>query len=386
MDQGKTAGRGAIQALAGFLVSGFLFTLVGALLPAWGYDVATDYALAGRYFLAVAAGVILTHPFIRRLPKSPGTRALLVSGSTASALGLAGLALAPPMVFERIAGLLVIGAAAGLLHAGLFQAILPLYEKAPASTVNLGGIFYGAGSTILVLLVAGVYWAYSVGTILLILTVVPAFFGVLYARGDYPPAGLVSHPTVLKQFRSVSAVLFSLLLFFQFGNEWSIASWLPLFLIHSLGISPQSALKFLAFYFISLTTARVVIYYLLPRVRPWRLLGASAAASLFGCGVLAATDNRFGAGVAIALIGIGFASIYPLLASFIGRRFPYYHPGFFNGIFSFGLAGGMLTPWLLGEIAAHVGIWAIMSVPAMGTCMVVLLLGLVWLQGKVTGE
>ncbi len=53
---------------------------------------------------------------------------------------------------------------------------------------------------------------------------------------------------VLRDFRNPGAVLFSLLLFFQFGNEWSIAGWLPLFLIRRLGISPEDSLLMLALY------------------------------------------------------------------------------------------------------------------------------------------
>ena len=49
-------------------------------------------------------------------------------------------------------------------------------------------------------------------------------------------------------FRSLAAVLFALLLFVQFGNEWAIAGWLPLFLIQRLGISPESSLMLLAAY------------------------------------------------------------------------------------------------------------------------------------------
>ena len=48
-----------------------------------------------------------------------------------------------------------------------------------------------------------------------------------------------------------------------------------------------------------------------------------------------------------ALIGAGFATIYPLVAEKIGHRFTYYHPGLFNGIFSFAMVGAMLAPWLL---------------------------------------
>ncbi len=353
------------------------------MLPVWGYDVAGDFAAVGRHFLAFAAGTLAGGVFVRRFRPRVATHTLLVAGCAMAAAGLALLALLPPQLPWRFTGIALIGIAAGLLHAGLFEAIFPEYGKSPAVTLNSGGIYFGSGSIVCTLLVSGTFWAYSASTILLILAAVPIAFLFFYSRRRFQPIGIISHPEVLKQFRSAAAILFSLLLFFQFGNEWSVAVWLPLFLIHRLGMSPVGSLALLVFYFVSLTVGRIAVYYLLPRINQWRLLAASAAASLFACVVLAATNSRFGAGVCVFLLGLGFAAIYPLVAAWIGRRFPYYHPGFFNGIFSIALAGGMLSPWLLGEIAGKSGIWAVMTLPAIGTCMVMVLLCLMWVESKV---
>ena len=378
------------SALAGFLVSGFLFALVGALLPSWGYDLSSEFAMVGRHFLALAIGMIFSATLVRRFFSRLRTRTLLVSGCAVALLSLATLALVtlaglPNQISWRLGGVLLLGIAVGLLHAGLFEAILPAYEQSPARAMNLGGIFFGTGSILCAVVVSGTFWAYSVQTVLLILAIVPTAFIFLYMQRVYPAVEVVFPPDLLKQFRSGAAILFSLLLFFQFGNEWSIAGWLPLFLIHRLGMSPASALLYLAFYFAALTMGRIGVSYLLTRVNHWRLLTISAGSSLLGCIVLAATDNRFGAGFSIVLLGLGFAAIYPLVIAWIGRRFPYYHPTYFNGVFSIALAGGMLSPWLLGEIAARSGIWTIMTLPAIGTCMVLLLLCLIWVEGKVTG-
>ena len=48
----------------------------------------------------------------------------------------------------------------------------------------------------------------------------------------------------MRDLRSVLAIIFALLLFFQFANEWSIAGWLPVFLIDRLGLSPATAVRF----------------------------------------------------------------------------------------------------------------------------------------------
>ncbi len=356
------------------------------MLPAWGYDLSSDYAQAGHHFLAFVVGMILTGVLVRRVWR-PGTRTLLVSGCVMAGLDLAGVGEAPPGSLPfRMALIFLVGVAAGLLHAGLFEAILPAQEGVPAVSLNLGGICFGGGSIICALLVSSIYWAVSVQSMLLLLAIVPAIFAVFYWTRRYTPRRLVAHPRVLSQFRSGAAVLFSLLLFFQFGNEWSIAGWLPLFLIHRLGMSPVGALRLLALYFAALTAGRIGMSYLVQSATPRRILGICATASLAGCLILSATNNRLGASVSIILIGFGFAPIYPLVTAWIGLRFPYYHPGFSNGIFSIALAGGMLTPWIIGEIAAHAGMTAMIAVPAAGTCAVVLLLFLIWLEKRVTGE
>ena len=271
------------RALAGFLLSGFLFSLLGALLPAWGYDVSGDYAAVGRYFLAIVLGMVASGTLVRRIAPRLGPRSLLIAGCSTAILALLSLAFLPDHVLARAAGLFVLGASAGLLHTGLFEAAVPAYDRSPALAVIAAGIFFGMGSISAALLVDGTLYVYSVPSILLILAVLPAIFIVLYARKVYPPAGLVSHPKVLKQFRSGAAILFSLLLFFQFGNEWSIAGWLPLFLIHRLGASPKAGLGLLVFYFAALTAGRVAIYYLLPRVNHWLLILLSAGGSMLGC-------------------------------------------------------------------------------------------------------
>jgi len=69
----------------------------------------------------------------------------------------------------------------------------------------------------------------------------------------------------------------------------------------------------------------------------------------------------------------------------IGHRFPYYHPGFYNGIFSFAITGGFLAPWCLGYFAQNWGIQAVMVLPLLGTCMVFALVLLIMLEAKLSG-
>jgi FHS family glucose/mannose:H+ symporter-like MFS transporter len=173
-------------------------------------------------------------------------------------------------------------------------------------------------------------------------------------------------------------------LFFQFGNEWAVAGWLALFLTQRVGMSPATSLLMLALYWMALLVGRVAAQWVLPRVRHSRLLTCSVLASMLGCVILTATDNRFGAISGILLLGGSFAPIYPLVVEKIGRRFPYFHPGYYNGIFSVAIAGGLLAPCTLGYFASQWGVWVVMGLPLAGSVIVFVLLLLIWLEARLT--
>jgi len=264
-----------------------------------------------------------------------------------------------------------------------------MYRHDPAATVNLGGILFGLGCFTVAILVSGTFFIYSAASIQLWIALIPALFAVGYARSRFAPQPIPHQPSpraILAELQTPGAVLFSLLLFFQFGNEWAIAGWLPLFLTQRLGISPATALMMLALYWFALLIGRIVAQAILPRVRHGRLLVTSMLASVFGCIVLLFTDNPFGAVSGILLLGAAFAPIYPLIVEKIGHRFPYYHPGFYNSIFSFAIAGGLLAPCTLGYFASAWGVQVVMGLPLAGSVVVFLLSALLWLEARLSAS
>src|SRR5579864_3128260 len=378
------------RSLSGFLISGMLMSFLGAILPAWGYHLKADFKEVGYYFLSLSFGFLLSVGFASLLLQRRGVKFTLVLANALACgafLYLAAGAAPVPAVW-RFFGLLWIGVSAGLLNGAIFHAISPLYQHDRAATVNLAGVMFGLGCLLTAVLVAGTYYVYTVPSILVLFAILPGFYAGIYAKAKLarrPAFEKVPLSQLLRDFRNPGAILFSLLLFFQFGNEWSIAGWLPLFLIRRLGISPADSLLMLALYWAALLVGRIVAQLLLKRMSHGLLLIGSIVSALLGTTVLASTNNRFGAVMGILFVGAGFASIYPLVVEKIGHRFPYYHPGFYNGIFSFAITGGFLAPWSLGYFAQDWGIQAVMILPLLGTCMVFALLLLIMLEAKLSG-
>ncbi|MDX2149971.1 MAG: hypothetical protein SFV54_04500 [Bryobacteraceae bacterium] len=382
-----TEAAAARRGLAGFFLAGMLVSFLGALLPVWGHHLTDSFELVAYYFLGLNVGVLAGHRLARPLVERKGLSVALPIAGVLAFLGFAWLSAAPAAgaPWWRLAGLVEVGLGAGILNTGLFHVITRAYELAPAATVNLAGTFFGLGCLVTSVLVAGTYYVYTVGSILFFLALIPAYFSIAYARFRFPSLPFAPQrpfAEVLADFKKPAAVLFTLLLFFQFGNEWAIAGWLPLFLVQRLGISPSTSLWLLALYWSALLVGRLAAQAILPRVSHGRFLLASVLSAWLGCTILELTNNLSGATVGILLTGGGFASVYPLVVERIGHRFPYYHPGIYNGIFSLGLTGGLLAPATLGWFADLWGIGVVMFLPFLGTGIVVALLGALWVEEK----
>jgi fucose permease len=193
------------------------------------------------------------------------------------------------------------------------------------------------------------------------------------------------HREMLADLRSIATVLFSLLLFFQFGNEWAIAGWLPLFLIHRFGINPAYAIGILAFYFFALIFGRLVAQALLEWFNHRKLLLGSIVLAMIGYVVLSLAQSALGALIAVAIIGAGYAPIYPLIAERLDDRFSY-HPGFWNGTVSFAITGAMLMPFIVGYVDQFLGIEYVMVVPALGSVAVCIVSILLMYEAHLMGE
>ncbi len=379
---GNTAGTlsapGSRRALAGFFLSGLLFSFFGSILPSWGHHLSADYQTIGALFFSASAGIVASIQASGWLLRRMGTGRTLLTGCALAAGALLYLAAVSPPTpdWTRMIGFALVGVAGGLLHSAIFLAIAPIYRHDPSATVNVGGTLFSLGCLAATLLISGTFYVYTVPSILILLAMIPVLFAVLYSRIQYAPVTRELRRTVrdvLLDVRSATAVLFALLLFFQFGNEWAIAGWLPLFLVQRLGISPADSLVLLAVYWVALLGGRIAVQALLPHVRHTAMLAGSMLLAMFGCLILAFTETPFGATTGIIFVGAGFASIYPLLARKVDHRFPKYHPGFYNGIVSLALTGGFLAPCMLGYVASWSGVRIVMLLPLFGTVMVLLL-------------
>jgi fucose permease len=381
----------ARRGLSGLFVSGFLVAFVGAILLAWRHHIESNFLVIGTFFLCQNLGMLAGLWTAKASLRRKGITFTLTLACALACAGLLLLAAVPPPApyWGRMAGLFLLGLSAGLLNSSAFHAITPAYEMHPAATLNLGGAMFGLGSLLCSLFLCGTFYVYTVPSILILMSLLPLFAAFRFARSkpvSEPAVHNLTWKEALPDFKSPAAILFALLLFFQFGNEGALAGWLALYLTEHLGASPSTSLLLLSLYWFALLVGRLVAQWLLPRVSHRRLLLYAVLVPMFACVMLFSTNNLFGATTGVLLAGGGFSVILPLVVEKIGHRFPYFHPGFFNGIFSVAMSGALLAPSSLGYAAHFLGIGVVMALPLAGSVIVFLLLLLIMLEAKLSGD
>jgi fucose permease len=390
--------------LSGFLPLGILIGLLGSLVVAWHYHIDVEGQIIGLHFLALSVGYVLAatigQKWVRWMPLR--TLALLSCALAVVSLGALGMLGPPVLPIYRIVGAGLIGMAAGGLSTALLYASEPYFAESPAAAANVAGSLLGSGCLLATLLTAMTYsigpveiFGVTVGPLQLemaALAAFPALFFLLFLANRFALARQPVrereedfHREMLRDLRSIATILFSLLLFFQFGNEWAIAGWLPLFLIHRFGLNPVWAIGILGFYFFALMIGRLVAQALLEWFNHRKLLLGSIVLAMLGYIVLSFVQTAFGSVVAVALIGAGYAPIYPLIAERLDDRFSY-HPGFWNGTISVAITGAMCAPWILGYVDEFLGIQYVMLVPAIGSVAVFVLIVLLMFEARLMGE
>jgi MFS family permease len=370
-----------------FLLIGVLISAPGTYFAAWGYHLQPAFGKIALLLGAFSLGVLLLLEPVRPLLARAGAYRVLTWSAAVATIAFLILAdaVSANQDWRRYGGLLLLGVSCGGLMAASFGLLQPLYEQSPAATVGLAAGLMGVGC----LLPALTGWGcYQLGDFRL------AFFveagmaaGVTWIFFRMPRGREARWPAVgfreaMAEMRSPVHALFAAILFFQTAAEFSVAQWTALHLSLRSGLSPGSALLYLAGYFFLLWAGRYVVQGLLDQVPRRRILLGSAGLGWLGLFVLSGAENETGAAFGLTLTALGYSAVYPLLVEKIGDRFSEYHASLFHGIFGLAMMGGFLGPALGGWLAKEWGEVNAMRVPLVASFFVFLLLAAIWIEAK----
>lgn len=172
-----------------------------------------------------------------------------------------------------------------------------------------------------------------------------------------------------------------MLLFFQIGNEWTLAAWLPFCLIHGMGASPNTAMLLLAIHFVFLLVGRWLAKSLLTVVPHRRFLMTGVALSIVGYVLLATARNVEIATTAVIVIALALGPVFPVAAENLDRELS----SSVDRILVSALSGAAVGPCLAGFLCHGFGVAQVMIIPALGSVIVCVIALLIMLEAQLMG-
>lgn len=330
-----------------FALTGVVHAVGGPLLPSLASTFHLNDNESGLMFLLYFGGTSLGALFCR------GNYArLIVTGFTGMAVCCLGVAMTGrPLLFPLF---FLLGVFTGIPMSAVSLLAGRNFPERCAPILTFLNFSWSAGALAAPLLAAQilVHHSYRAAFVLLALLCFAAAVASWLVLEDAPET--VRAPRPSGDFTNLRLiVLFALFAFLQVGVENIATAWLSTYALRLGGSGVVLAAAASSLYWLGFLASRGFSSVWLLRVRPGRVLRVAVAVALAGALLLAALPRLAGGTIAMFLLGVALAPIYPLvIAGALARvrrtsdsRFVLATAGF----------GGSVLPWLAGWISTHTG-------------------------------
>jgi fucose permease len=317
----------------------------------------------GWLFLGTSSSYFLASFFTGRLLSSMGIGLLLALSSVLVALSGFGYGLAPAWLLFAACSLLH-GLGSGAIDTGLNHYVAHHFAARHMTWLHA---CYGVGATLgpVVMtsaIASGGSWREGYLTVAVTLAILSLLFAITRKRWDAP--GDVAEteteaPSVgiMQTMRHPLVRLHVVIFFLYTGLEVTVGQWSFTILTEARHVPLERAGGWVAGYWASIVAGRVISGFVVERVGIDRMLRASMAVVVGGAILFAANPPHPFSAVALSIIGLGLASIYPCLMTRtpqrLGRALAAHAIGFQVGA---AMLGAAALPGLSGLLAQRFGL------------------------------
>ena len=363
--------------------------LQGVAWPSMSGHFGVSLSSLGVLLAAQMSGYVFGSAITGRLLRllNPGTSA--ATGTATMALSLLGFALAPAW------WLLLLSALTLGMGAGAVDGALNVYAalKFSARSTNWMHAFYGtgaiAGPTIMTaILVSGRSWqvGYSIGAA--IVAMITITIGISHgmwglADGDAESDGIGSDVPNRQTLRLAAAWLGILAFVVYTGIEVTVGQWTFTVLTRGREVATGTAGTWVAVYYLCLAVGRLGLGSLATFIPSRTLLWIAMTAALFGTVLFWTTPTPWVGLAGIAVMGLSFGPIFPLLISTTPARVGKDHTPNLIGfqIAAAGIGAGLL-PGMIGWIAVERDLDLVGLALLVGTAILMVLHAVIGIQTR----
>ncbi|HXG92542.1 MAG TPA: MFS transporter [Blastocatellia bacterium] len=339
----------------GYVLTGVVTTLLGPMLPVLQSRWSLDDAQAGYLFTAQFVGAIAASGAASALIARIGSLRSLVAGYALMCVGVTALGVSPWAVGVASVFCFGLGLGITITTTNLFVSELnPTRRAAALNIVNFTWCIGAVASAPVIGLLAEknltTLGLFCLSSLLILLALWLVQFHSLNVA-DKPRRLEVE--TKASAFRSPFVLLIGSLIFLYVGTENAVAGWVATYASRLKGSSEYLWWLPPSIFWAMLLIGRLTAPLVLRRVAEERLALAGLATALCGTALLTAINTMAGMFAAVALAGIGFASIYPITVAILPRCFGNQTTRVAGLIFMLAGLGGATLPWAVGFISTR---------------------------------
>jgi fucose permease len=330
-----------------FALTGVADAIAGPMLPSLARTFRLSDSESGVLLFSLFAGMAVGALLCRGNYARILTRGLLAMAITCCAFPWVPRPLLYPFGF-------FLGASIGAPMTAISLFIGRNYPARRASTLTMLNFTWSAGATLAPLFAARVLAVSNWGTVYLVLAGVSALAAIAVhftIRDSSEAPRATAQAGGFGNFRLVS--LFAFFFFLEVGMESTFGAWISTYVLRTAQTAVTFAAGAAAIYWAGFLLSRALSPLILLRIRPGRLLQAAVTMALCAATLLVVSRSLAMLAVAILLLGIALAPIFPVaLAAFFDRARHSADTRFVLAVSGF---GGSVFPGLVGWISSYSG-------------------------------
>jgi fucose permease len=351
-------------------VFGIVMALLGAVLPLLAGRLEFATQDIGTLFVAMNGAMLAASLVLGVAMDRFGMKLPLVLGPLLVAAAL--VIMSRATVFASLVpAAVLLGIGGGALNGASNTLVADLHDdpRHKSAALNRLGVFFGFGALFLPFAIGSLLETLSVGILLRAAAALCAGAGAFASILPFPaPKQSRALPVAdMPRFlRSPLVLIFAALLFFESGVEFTLGGFISTYLTHDIAVASVTTTSWvLAGYWASIMVSRAVLSRAALGADPYRTLLFCALGAGAGAVLAAVAPSLAVAAFAIVLCGCSLAGVYPTVLGIAGELFKTHSGTVFGILFAVALAGGMLLPWLAGQVGGTAGLrWVFVMIAA----------------------
>jgi MFS family permease len=372
-------------ACTGMLLFGMVFLSLGTVLTfikdSYNLSEIAAGTLTAILPFGILAGSLIFGPSVDRY----GYKLILIISSLFILIAFEIIAFTNSF-FSLQAAFFLIGFGGGVINGATNALVSDISSEGKGANLSFLGVFFGIGAMGMPGIIGLLSDVFPYSTII---SVIGYFIllPVLYFLVIKFPVPKHSQGFPIKEVPKLFNVLLFLLamvLFFESALEGVANNWTTSFLKQGINISAQKALLALTILNAGLLVARLVLGFLLKKLKPFIVLYSCLFLILTGAILLFISSDVTTAYIGIALLGIGFAPGFPVVLGYIGELYPNLTGTAFSFAITIALIGNTVINWLTGIISEEYGI---INIPlVLIACVILMMLVLSFGLKKISNQ